>query len=402
MLPHIAARALGTPLLIQRGKLDLILSVLGTRIGLPESMLFPVGDPPAASSPTLAAPPDIAVIPVHGTLVKRAPGIQAASGLLAYDTIAAQLDAALAEPAVNGILLDLDSPGGEVGGCFDLARQVRAACAVKPVWAVANDAAFSAAYAIGCSAERLLVTETGGVGSIGVIAMHVDRSAADAQDGLAYTAIYAGSRKNDYSPHTPLSDAARNALQAEVDRLYALFVAHVAAMRGMPEADVRATEAELFFGDNAVLLKLADAVASPAQALTDFATRLLARRHPPSRARAAVLTGMAPHLEDSSMPIDHPTPDDTPDMTSLTEQARRDAAQSAQTIAELCLLAGRPEAAAAYIAAGASEQTVRAELLAAAAQTPEIVSAVGPDHGASLAPQTSPVLAAVRKLFAKE
>lgn len=85
---------------------------------------------------------------------------------------------------------------------------MREATAVKPIWAVANDAAFSAAYAI-AAAQRVIVTETGGVGSIGVIALHIDQSVQDANDGYRYTAITAGSHKNDFSPHEPLSDVAR-------------------------------------------------------------------------------------------------------------------------------------------------------------------------------------------------
>mgnify|MGYP000747584119 CR=1 FL=1 len=123
------------------------------------------------------------MIPIHGSLVKRSLGMEAASGLTSYGEIAAMLDSALADPQVSGILLDIDSPGGEASGSFELARRVREVAAVKPVWAVANDAAYSAAYAIAASAQRLFVTETGGVGSIGVIALHVDQSVKDAKDG---------------------------------------------------------------------------------------------------------------------------------------------------------------------------------------------------------------------------
>ncbi|WP_033371773.1 S49 family peptidase, partial [Caldimonas manganoxidans] len=224
MLPHLAARLFGTPLLVQRAKLDVILAVLSERLHLavPDVELAPPLPRPA--NPPSYPEASIAVLPIHGTLVKRTLGLEAASGLTSYAEIGARLEAALGDPMVAGIVLDIDSPGGETGGCFELARRVREAAAVKPVWAVANDAAFSAAYAIGCAAERLFVTETGGVGSIGVIALHVDQSVKDAQEGLRYTAITAGARKNDYSPHAPLADAARAALQAEVDRLYGLFV----------------------------------------------------------------------------------------------------------------------------------------------------------------------------------
>jgi hypothetical protein len=220
-LPHLAARLYGTPLLLARAKLDVILSVLGERVNWPESEL-------AASLPQararIDAPAGVAVIPVVGSLVRRTMGLDPASGFTSYAEIAGMVDAALSDPSVEGILLDIDSPGGEAGGVFELGERIRAADAVKPIWAVASDAAFSAAYAIGCAASRLLVTRTGGVGSIGVIAMHVDQTARDAQQGYRYTPITAGEQKNDFSPHEKLGPDAHARLQAEVDRLYGLFV----------------------------------------------------------------------------------------------------------------------------------------------------------------------------------
>ena len=121
---------------------------------------------------------------MHGTLVKRTAGLDAASGLTSYAEIGAMLESALADPQVAGILLDIDSPGGEASGSFELARRVREAAAVKPIWALANDSAFSAAYAIASAADRVIISETGGVGSIGVIALHIDQSVKDANDGL--------------------------------------------------------------------------------------------------------------------------------------------------------------------------------------------------------------------------
>ena len=182
---------------------------------------------------------------MHGTLVKRTAGLDAASGLTSYADIGVMLESALADPQVAGILLDIDSPGGEASGSFELARRVREAAAVKPIWAIANDSAFSAAYAIASAADRVIISETGGVGSIGVIALHIDQSVKDAHDGYRYTAVTAGSHKNDFSPHEPLSDAAKAELQAEVDRLYGLFVDHVAVMRRLHRGAVRLDRSRL-------------------------------------------------------------------------------------------------------------------------------------------------------------
>ena len=287
-LAHIASRLYGAPLLLAPSKLDIILSVLGNRVGWPSSAEMAL--PPSRASPSTtnateawpstAGPVNdsgIAVIPIHGSLVRRAIGVEAMSGLTSYADIAVSLDAALKDPAVQAILLDIDSPGGEAGGVFELATQVRAATATKPVWALACDSAFSAAYAIACAADRVFVTQTAGVGSIGVIAMHVDQSVRDAQEGYRFTPVSAGEFKNDLSAHAPASKDALERLQAEVDRLYGLFVDHVAAMRGMDARAVRKTEAALFFGPDAVNAGLADAMASSEQVFAELAA-LVGRR----------------------------------------------------------------------------------------------------------------------------
>lgn len=114
----------------------------------------------------------IAVIEIAGTLVHRGAWIGQSSGLTSYEGIAAQLQAALADPAIRGIALDIDSFGGEVAGAFDLADRIRAARAQKPVHAFVADHALSAAYALASQADRIILPRTGTVGSIGVVAIH--------------------------------------------------------------------------------------------------------------------------------------------------------------------------------------------------------------------------------------
>lgn len=408
MLPHLASRLFGTPLLVHRAKLDVILAVLGDRLNI---------QPPAAD---LALPvprtmpsgtPGIAVIPVHGTLVKRTAGLDAASGLTSYTEIAAMLDSALADPQVAGILLDIDSPGGEASGSFELARRVREASAVKPVWAVANDSAYSAAYAIGSAANRLIVSETGGVGSIGVIALHIDQSVKDANEGYRYTAVTAGTHKNDFSPHQPLTDEAKAELQAEVDRLYGLFVEHVASMRTLATDDVRSTEAGLYFGANAIAAGLADAVGTFESALTDFSLFLSSRSRKSPQARAGTRTEAATPTQEQKM-----NPQEVevvPEMIGvdaaavLVAEAKREVTQSAQAIAELCLIAGAPDKGAEFIAAGKTEAEVRRVLIeakAARSDATPIQSTIHADAGTQEAsrPEASPIVSAVKKLISKE
>lgn len=433
LLSHLASRLYGTPLLIARPKLDVILSVLGSRIGLPDlDMAIPL---PAMRQAHASHPAGIAVIPVVGTLVKRAMGIQAASGLMSYDEIDDRLDAALADPQIGGILLDLDSPGGEAGGVFELAQRIHAASAIKPIWAHANDAAYSAAYAIAAACQRLTLSQTGGVGSIGVIALHVDQSVKDAKDGLHYTSVFAGGHKNDFSPHEPLSPQASTALQAEVDRLYAIFVNQVATMRSLDADAVRATEAGVFYGDQAVAAGLADAVLPLDQVLTEFAEALASQRRlvQPGLARASphgasqqlstatsrstsftLENPMTDHdpQQNALDPVD-PAPQDepqqpegdpqsTPAASAAWAQARASGIGQAQAIAELCLIAGTPQRTAEFLSAGLTEAQVRRALLDVRAEQPEIASRITADAGTSLRPEHSPVVAAAKKLAHKE
>jgi len=425
-LPHIAARLYGTPLLINRAKLDVILAVLGDRIGISGVAVSDIPKPNAALPASRPGFPDkspgIAVIPIQGTLVKRTLGLEAASGLTSYLDIGAMLDAAVRDPNVRGILLDVDSPGGETGGVFELAEAVRAATTVKPVWAVANDSSFSAAYAIACAAQRLIVTRTGGVGSIGVIALHVDQSVADAQDGIRYTAITAGARKNDYSPHEPLSTEAQTRLQTEVNRLYDIFVTHVAAMRGITENTVRATEAGLYFGPEGIEGALADAVGSFDEVLTEFTTFLTPQGRSRSPVRAQSLVGCASpsqqefdmqqtnheaHEAPAQESVDAPGTITVDKSAQLVAEARQDVRREAQAIAELCLLAGVPDKSAEFIAAGKREADVRQLLLTmkAANQSPEILSTLDPDKSFDAESPTSPnnpLISAVKKITGKE
>jgi signal peptide peptidase SppA len=373
LLPHMAARIFGAPLLIHRPKLEVILAVLGPRIGLTDNGT-PLRSPATRSPPAPDA--GIAVLPIYGTLVRRTVGLDAASGLTSYQDIARQLDSAIADPSVAAIVLDIDSPGGESGGVFDLADRVRAAAQIKPVWALANDMAYSAAYAIGSAASRFFVTRTGGVGSIGVIAMHADQSVKDAKDGVRYTTVFAGARKNDLNPHEPISDEAHAFLKREVDRIYGLFVDTVANHRGLTSDAVRATEAGVFFGQDAVAAGLADAVGT----FDDLLAELTAALSPPP----ALATAAPGHLHPPRLEPFMNEPGTTADPGVGADPDRTDGAhppmtiEDAQEIAELCALAGCPERIAGFLATRTSPSAVRGHLLAARATGQEINSLITP------------------------
>ena len=406
LLPHLAARLFGVPLAIHRPKLDVILAVLGPRVAYRQNTAD-LAAAPGFTPPTRAASassPGVAVIPIHGTLVRRTVGLEAESGLTSYATLTQQLDAALGNPAVSAILLDIDSPGGESGGVFDLADRIRAASQIKPVWAVANDMAFSAAYALAAAASQVFVSRTGGVGSIGVIAMHVDQSEKDSQDGLHYTAVFAGDRKNDLNPHEPMSGEAHAFLKAEVNRIYGLFVETVASHRGLEPSAVRDTEAGLFFGQAAVAMGLADAVGSFDDALAQLHASLSPNPTPVALAtRAGPLCNhpMESSMNERSDPtaLDRPLADPAGSAPQPPTAATLNVADAIE-IAQTCTLAGRTDLIAGFLETQTAPAAVRSRLLAAQAEaSPEISSRITPDAARPAA--SNPLIDAAKNLAAQ-
>ena len=215
-----------------------------------------------------------AIVPVLGELVNRGAWVGASSGLVSYEGLQASLRAAAADERVAAIVLDMNSPGGEARGALETGRLVREISARKPVVAFVNSAAASAAYAIAAGASKIVVTETAIVGSIGVVVMLRDLSAAQEKAGVRTTLIYAGATKVDGHPFAALSDDARARIQGKVDEVYSKFTAFVADMRkGLSAERVRATEAATYMGESAVAAGLADAVGTLESVLADLQPR---------------------------------------------------------------------------------------------------------------------------------
>jgi signal peptide peptidase SppA len=284
-LAHIAALAFNTPLLIEPRKAEIIGDVLLARLsGEAMSLAIPEAAMPArrkaAPNRFDAEPRDryrfadgVALIGVSGTLVNRGAWVGAYSGLSSYEGLAASLRAARDDADVAMILLDLDSPGGQAIGAFEAAELVRAVAQVKQVVAHVNGMAASAAYAIASAATRIVATPSAIVGSIGVVMMHLDRSQQLAKAGVKPTLIHAGARKVDGNPFEPLPDDVRARFQAEIDDLYAMFVATVAKGRPMSEDAIRETEAQTFSGQKALDIGLADSLADIEAELAAFKPR---------------------------------------------------------------------------------------------------------------------------------
>lgn len=304
LLPRVAARLIGVPLLVDAGKLAAILAGLGGRIadggivlsgvspvdhtafanGRPSQAMGVVGEPLAGAVASLEANGrtilqrvgNVAVIPVEGTLVQKGKWIGQDSGETSYEGIRALVARAAADDKVKGVVLEVDSYGGEVPGAFETAQAIADLSKLKPTLAIMTDFAYSAGYLMASAARQVVMPEGGGAGSIGVVAVHQDLSKQLEQKGIAVTLITAGAHKADGNPFQPLADGVRAEWQASVDTAYERFVAAVGDRRGsrLNRDAARATEARTYDGMAAVNAGLVDGIIDPQVAFAEFVNRL--------------------------------------------------------------------------------------------------------------------------------
>lgn len=182
----------------------------------------------------------VGVIPVYGVLSHRAGMMANSSGGTSVEGVREAFRSALADPEIDAILFDFDSPGGSVDGIPEFASEIRdARGGAKPIWAIANTSAYSAAYWLASQADQVYVTPSGGVGSIGVLAVHKDESAKLEREGVRTTMIRAGKFKGEGASFEPLGDEARAAIQDDVDAYFGEFEDAIAKGRQVPIAQVR-------------------------------------------------------------------------------------------------------------------------------------------------------------------
>lgn len=204
----------------------------------------------------------IAVIPVYGTIVQRANQLDLCEGGTSTQSISAALADAMADDTVAQVLLDIDSPGGSVYGVQELAAEI--AGAKKPVVAIANSLAASAAFWIGSAASEFYVTPGGEVGSIGVWTAHQDFSKALEDAGVKVTLISAGEFKVEGNPYEPLGAEAQQFMQSRIDDYYGAFTRGVAKGRKTSVENVRNDmgKGRVFGADQALSANMVDGIAT--------------------------------------------------------------------------------------------------------------------------------------------
>ncbi|MEN2388666.1 S49 family peptidase [Comamonas sp. A7-5] len=379
--PHLADRLFNTPLLLHPQKLDAIIAGLGQRLLGTDALPIDA----AAISPRAALPAEmfttrkgertergyrvnegVAVISAMGGLVHRTRLEADSSLLIGYNDLAADMEDALAKNEVHAIALVMDSPGGEVSGAFELAERIYAARGSKPIVAVADGMAASAAYLAASAADEVVLSATSYVGSIGVVMRHVDFSRALANEGISVSHIFAGDHKVDGNPYQPLPDAVRASLQADIEGLYQMFVQAVARHRGMEEQAVRDTRAAVYRGVAGVAARLADRIGTADAVIADLSARR-ARSYP-------AVAGMSFQLQGASMG----------DPQTIQPAAAAPAEPSTATVAApAAASAAAPVAPAAAAAAAASQGLEQARAEGAQAERARVSAILGHAHAAA-------------------
>lgn len=269
---NIAARVLNQPLLLEPGYARVFLGALAPRLGVAslqdefgliesQEKLRMRADSFGSDRPRnrpYEVLNGIALIPVAGTLVHKFGHLQPYSGMTGYDGIIARVEEALADPTVNGILLDMDTPGGEVAGCFDTARRLNELRGQKPIASISYDMACSAGMALHSATDYRYTTTSARTGSVGVVMMHASFEEQLKANGIDVTLIHSGAFKVDGNPYENLPEQVLARFQAESDRLRNEFAEMVATHIGLSASDVLATEAAIYTGQDAIDVGFAD------------------------------------------------------------------------------------------------------------------------------------------------
>lgn len=215
----------------------------------------------------------VAFIPVAGLLINRF-NWSLGGWVTGYNYIRSMLSAALADDDVKGIVFDVNSGGGQVAGCFELVDDIYASRQIKPSVAIIDSSCYSAAYAIASAASKMIITPSGGAGSIGVLQTHFDYSKNMSDAGVKITFVHSGDHKIDGNPYQSLPRKVLDNMQKSVDDVRKIFVDTVARNRSIESQAVFDTQAQCYSASESLALGLVDEIKAPTEALFSFFTEL--------------------------------------------------------------------------------------------------------------------------------
>ena len=282
--PHVLKAMIDEPWAIMQTKLDAIVEVVNAHIeGAPVQYVA------AQSRPQVDRAGGTAVVPIHGVIAQRMDLFSEMSGGTSTERVSKELRTLANDDTIRNIVLDISSPGGSVFGVTELAQEIFEARKRKNVVAVANSLAASAAFWLATQANEFVVTPGGEVGSVGVVALHVDQSKFNEAVGIKPTFIHAGKFKVEGNPHEPLDDDAHDFIQSRVDEHFDRFIRDVARGRGVAQKDVRNGfgQGRVLGAEASVKEGMADRVAPMRSVLADLSARHRNRKR--RRAQASLI-----------------------------------------------------------------------------------------------------------------
>lgn len=323
-----------------------------------------------------------------------------------YEGIGRELDAFLADDAVEHIVLRLSSPGGTAAQCFDLTDRIHAAREQKRIIAVVDDMAYSACFAIAAACSEIWISRTGGVGSVGVVTYHVNQAEWNKKVGIEVEFVYDGDRKIDFNPHSSLSPEARERLQVEINRLGTLFRGTVSRYLNLSEEAVKATQAGCYHGQDAINVGFAHKLGTLRDALASLGSTAAGGSVAVPAATGAVAAASPTAGADlSAQPVAEAADEAAPDTLArvaadavaagfadlcaaflsegLEPGAARTRLEVARDIRNLCVAAGLPALAADYIRLSRDVEFVRTDLVNARAAA-DLTTHIDSSHGISL------------------
>ncbi len=265
LLPLLAQKIFNTPMLMLQCDLEAIAIGMSDRFNIDVSSVkaFAQENSYDTSRSYQVTKEGFAVVPVIGGMAHRGGKIDAdCMPITSYELIRNDFDEAMANDDVKIIVMEFDSSGGEVSGCFDLSRHIMASRGTKPIIGFVNEACYSAAYAIACCCDEIYLTSTAGLGSIGVVCGRYDVTEFNKKMGLKIEMFVSGDFKADFSQNKPLMAAERERINSMISGLGAEFHGLVSDARGVSEDQVKEMKAGCFTGLQAVNNGLADGVMS--------------------------------------------------------------------------------------------------------------------------------------------
>ncbi len=295
LTPHIAARLFDRPLLVSPDKIAAMVLGMGGRI-VEGGVVLVNGPAPSEHSAFAhgqrlgllndglseslnrrgargyAVVNNVAVIGIEGSLVQKGAFLGQSSGETSYQGLQVQIARAREDKSLKGVAFEVDSLGGEVSGAFETADAIRDLSSKLPTMAILTDAAASGGYLLASQCRQIAMPKSGLCGSIGVVSLHLDASGKMEKDGIKATLITAGEHKADGNPFEPLDPDHYARIKARNEATRQEFAATVAKGRKgrLTKAQALATEARVYFDQEAVSLGLVDVIAPAHAAFSAF------------------------------------------------------------------------------------------------------------------------------------